>query len=42
VLMKRPWEITIRKDGKVEATYRTCWEEPRCAAKRGILESLLR
>jgi hypothetical protein len=42
VLMKRPWEITVRKDGKVEATYRTCWEEPRCAAKRGILESLLR
>ncbi len=42
VLMKRPWEITIRKDGKVAMTYRTCWEEPRCAAKRRILEVLLR
>ncbi|MCW5592790.1 MAG: hypothetical protein KIS74_11880 [Burkholderiales bacterium] len=42
VLMKRPWEITIRKDGKVAKTYRTCWDEPRCAAKRRILEDLLR
>ena len=42
VLMKRPWEITLRKDGKVAATYRTCWEEARCAAKRKILEDLLR
>lgn len=42
VLMKRPWEITIRRDGKVAMTYRTCWEEARCAAKRRILENLLR
>ena len=42
VLMKRPWEITLRKDGKAVKTYRTCWEEPRCAAKRRILEELLR
>jgi hypothetical protein len=42
VLMKRPWEITIRKDGKLAKTYRTCWEEPRCAGKRRILEDLLR
>lgn len=42
VMMKRPWEITIRHDGKVMKTYRTCWPEPRCAAKRAILESLLR
>ena len=42
VLMKRPWEITIRQDGKVAMVYRTCWEEARCAAKRRILETLLR
>ena len=42
VLMKRPWEIAIRHDGKVVKTYRTCWEETRCAAKRRILEDLLR
>lgn len=41
VLMKRPWEITIREDGKVVTTYKTCWEEARCAAKRKILEGLL-
>ena len=42
VLMKRPWEVTIRRDGKVAMTYRTCWKEARCAAKRKILEDLLR
>lgn len=42
VLMKRPWEITLRHDGKVAKTYRICWQEPRCAAKRKILDDLLR
>ncbi len=42
VLMRRPWEIVLRKDGKVAMTYRTCWEEPRCATKRRLLEGLLR
>jgi len=42
VLMKRPWEIAIRKDGTVVKTYRSCWDEKRCAAKRRILENLLR
>ena len=42
MLMKRPWEITIRRDGNVVKTYRTCWEQARCAQKRRILEDLLR
>jgi hypothetical protein len=42
VLLKRPWEVTLRKDGRVVKSYGTCWEEPRCAAKRRILEALLR
>lgn len=42
VLLKRPWEVTLRKDGRVVKSYGTCWEEPRCAAKRRILEDLLR
>ena len=42
VLMKRPWEVVIRRDAKVVKTYKTCWDEPRCAAKRAILETLLR
>jgi hypothetical protein len=42
VLMKRPWEITIRHEGKVALTYKPCWQEARCAPKRRILEDLLR
>lgn len=41
VLMKRPWEITIRQDGNVVHVFRPCWDEPRCAGKRKILEDLL-
>lgn len=41
VLMRRPWEVVIRKDGKVVATHRPCWGEARCAAKERILASLL-
>ncbi len=42
VLMKRPWEIVISKDGKAVKTYRPCWDDPRCIEKREILETLLR
>jgi hypothetical protein len=42
VLMKRPWEIVLSRDGTPQRIYRTCWEEPRCASKRRILEALLR
>jgi hypothetical protein len=42
VLMKRPWEIRIIHDGKLAKLITTCWEEARCAAKRKILEDLLR
>ncbi|MBK6981896.1 MAG: hypothetical protein IPH30_10630 [Betaproteobacteria bacterium] len=41
VLLERPWEITIRRDGRVVHTTRTCWKEARCAAKRRLLERLL-
>lgn len=42
VLMGKPWEIRIEQDGRPVKTYRACWDEPRCAAKRRVLESLLR
>ena len=42
VLMKRPWEIRIRQGDRVVHTFGPCWEEPRCAAKRKILEDLLK
>lgn len=41
VLMKRPWEVVIRKNGKVVATHRPCWGEARCAGKERILATLL-
>lgn len=42
ILMKRPWEIVISKDGQAVKTYRPCWDDPRCIEKREILENLLR
>ena len=41
VLMRRPWRVTISKDGRVVQTFDACWEEPRCASKRRLLEQLL-
>ncbi|MBC7603265.1 MAG: hypothetical protein H7255_11490 [Ramlibacter sp.] len=42
VLMRKPWEITLSRDGQVTKTIKSCWEEPRCAAKRAVLEEVLR
>ena len=41
VMMKKPFEIAIREGGRPVKTYRPCWEEPRCAAKRRLIEELL-
>lgn len=41
VLMGRPWRITLtHADGK-PLTFDLCWDKPRCAAKRRVLEALL-
>ena len=42
VLMGKPFDIVISEDGHVVKSYGSCWKEPRCAAKRRILESYLR
>jgi hypothetical protein len=42
VLMKKPFEIRLYVDGAVAQVYRSCWSEARCAAKRKILEELLK
>jgi hypothetical protein len=42
VLMKKPFEIRIYTDGKIAKVYKSCWYEERCAAKRRILEDLLK
>lgn len=41
-ILKRPWRIRILKDGHLDLTYRTCWDDPRCIEKREILENLLK
>lgn len=41
VLLQRPLELRIYRDGKIVKIYGSCWEETRCAAKRKILEGIL-
>lgn len=41
VLMHKPFEIRIAKSGATVMTYTACWDQPRCADKRKIIESLL-
>ncbi|MBL8525550.1 MAG: hypothetical protein JNN20_17865 [Betaproteobacteria bacterium] len=41
VMQKRPWEINILANGNPIKTYRTCWDEVRCAEKRKLLEKIL-
>lgn len=42
VLLKRPLEIRLYRDGKLVKTYKSCWEEKRCAPKRKLLEDFLK
>lgn len=42
VMLKRPLEIRIYRDGIIAKTYVSCWEETRCAAKREFLDKLLK
>jgi len=41
VLQRRPWQILIYQDGALRKEFGACWDEPRCAAKRALLEQLL-
>jgi hypothetical protein len=41
VMMKRPFEIRIYRDGRLAKRYGPCWNEERCAEKRRILEKYL-
>lgn len=42
VLMKRPWQISISRNGKVVHVLESCWGKPRCAKKQRILEEVLK
>lgn len=41
VVMRKPWEIRIERNGRLVGRYGPCWDEPRCAEKRRLLEELL-
>ncbi len=41
VLLKKPFEIALVEGGRTIKQYGPCWEEPRCAAKRRVIEALL-
>ena len=38
---KRPWEIRLSRNGKLEYSFKICWTERRCAEKRAILRMWL-
>ncbi len=40
-MLKKPFEIRLLRAGKVAKVYKACWDEPRCAPKRAIIESAL-
>ena len=42
VLRGRPWRLEVLRNGQRVLELETCWAEPRCREKRGILEALLR
>ena len=41
VLMKRPFAIRIFQDGTEVKVFEACWNQPRCADKKRLLENLL-
>jgi hypothetical protein len=41
VMMQKPFEIRLYRDGAIAARYGSCWSEARCAGKRRILEAML-
>lgn len=42
VMLKRPLEIRVYRDGQIAKTYQSCWEETRCAMKRKFLKEFLK
>ncbi|MFT5657763.1 MAG: hypothetical protein ACI9KN_001037 [Gammaproteobacteria bacterium] len=40
VLMKKPFQINIKKNGKTEKSFKLCWGTPRCARKEMFLSKL--
>lgn len=40
-MLGKPFEVRLLRKGRAEKVYRACWEEPRCAEKRALLERYL-
>jgi len=40
VLMKKPFQLTIKRNGKVEKTFGLCWGTVRCSKKEAVLSKL--
>ena len=41
VLMKKPFDLRVERDGVPVKTYAACWSEPRCQLKKAFLDRLL-
>ena len=41
VLMRKPYLIVIHRNGRRVAKFGACWNQPRCAEKRNIIEQLI-
>jgi hypothetical protein len=42
VVMGRPWQITISRDGEVVHAFKSCWGELRCTKKQEMLRGILK
>lgn len=40
-LLGKPWQIRVSQGGATAIQLKSCWKEPRCQAKRQVLEALL-
>lgn len=41
VMRRRPWRLELARGELPIVTLRSCWDEPRCATKRKLIEALL-
>jgi hypothetical protein len=41
MLRRRPWQLSLYDAGQLVMQLNTCWDEPRCHAKRALIEELL-
>jgi hypothetical protein len=40
-VLGRPYEAIVAHDGREQVRLGPCWDEPRCAAKKRLMEKLL-